>query len=408
MPVYQYRALDKAGKATKGVVDADTPREARDKLRGLSLHVTEMVAVAAGEKAGAAPARRVGMPSLGDGQRMMLLAMLTRQMSTLLAAGITVTDTLSAIIEQLEDARLESVFRGVREKITQGATLADALAAYPSVFSDLYVNMVRAGEASGSLEVVLKRLADYVQEQARLRGKLSAALAYPLVMCLVGSAVVVFLMAYVVPKITRVLEQQGKVLPLPTRILIAISDFVATAWPLLILAVVLAGVGYVAMLRSEAGALLIDRIKLRLPIMGELFRRHAISRFAKTFATLLASGLQVTESLRITRRVVDNMVVARTLDTVHDRIMEGADIATPLKESGVFPATVSYMIAIGEQSGQLEELLGRIAEAYDEEIELTTQKVLSLLEPMLIVGMSVIVGGIVVSIVLPILEASKF
>lgn len=414
MPVYQYKALDAEGKPARGVIDADTPRAARDKLRAQALHVTDMgpaEAGSAGAQPGAAPPGQ-GLAELissfGGGVDLLELAMLTRQLATLLAAGITVTDGLSAMIEQLEGAPLERTFRGVRERITQGGTLADALAAYPRVFSELYVNMVRAGEASGSLEVVLRRLADYIQEQARLRGRLSAALAYPLVMCAIGAGVVGFLMAYVVPKITRVLVQQGKVLPLPTRMLITLSDLVVATWPMLIAGAVACVLGYLSLVRTEQGALAVDRLKLRLPIVGELLRRHAISRFAKTFSTLLASGLQVTESLRITRKVVDNLVVAKTLDDVHDRIMEGADIATPLRASGVFPPAVSYMIAVGEQSGQLEELLTRIADSYDEEIELTTQKMLSLLEPLLIVGMSTIVGFIVISIVLPILKASQF
>ena len=409
MPVYQYKALDATGKHARGVIDADTPREAREALRARALSVTEMVALDAGAKSVAAASRgaRPLFPRLGSGKRLLELAMLTRQLATLLAAGITVTDSLSAIIDQLEDDRLEGVFRSVREKITHGASLADALAAHPAWFSDLYVNMVAAGEASGALDTVLRRLADYTQEQARLQGKLSAALAYPVIMVAIGAAVVAFLMGYVVPKITRVLVQQGKALPVPTRILIAASDFLAASWPLLVAGGAAGVFALAAARRSEAGAFALDRAKLRLPLVGDLLRKHAISRFAKTFGTLLASGLQVTESLRITRKVVDNLVIARTLDQVHDRIMEGADIATPLKASGVFPATVSYMIAIGEQTGQLEDLLARIAESYDAEIELATQKMLSLLEPAMIVGLAVVVGFIVLSIVLPILKASQ-
>ncbi len=405
MPVYQYKALTEQGKHEGGVIDADTPREARDKLRQRGLHIIAMSVTEAGQ--GKAFRLRLALPKLGGTKRMTILALITRQLATLLGAGLTVTDSLSAIIEQLEDSLMEATFRGVRERITHGASFGEALAEYPEVFSEMYANMVCAGEAAGSLEVVLGRLADYLQEQARLQGRLTSALAYPMVMMFIGTAVVIFLLTFVVPKITGVLQEQGKVLPLPTKILMAVSGFVSGYWFLLLAGVVGLIAIYQSVRQTEKGAFAIDGLKLRLPILGELFRKHAISRFAKTFATLLASGLQVTESLRITRRVMDNRVLARTLDVVHDKIMEGADISTPLKNSGVFPATVGYMIAIGEQTGQLEDMLGKIADSYDEEIELTTQKVLSLLEPIMIVCLAVVVGFIVLSIVLPILKASQ-
>ncbi len=407
MPVYEYKALTEAGNNEGGVIDADTPREARDTLRGRGLHIVEMHVTEKGKKRADGFKFRLPMPKFGGTKRLTDLALITRQMATLLGAGLTVTDSLGAIIEQLEDPLFEASFRGVRERITQGASLGEALEEYPEVFSEMYANMVKAGEASGSLEIVLNRLAQYTQQQARLQGRIGAALAYPLVMMFIGVAVVLFLLTFVVPRIISVLQQQGKLLPLPTQILIATSNFVSSYWYLLIGGAFGLFMLYQSIRATENGAFAIDRLKLRLPILGDLFRKHAISRFAKTFATLLASGLQVTESLRITRRVMDNRVLARVLDVVHDKIMEGADIATPLKNSGVFPATVGYMIAIGEQTGQLEELLEKIAESYDEEIELQTQKVLSLLEPLMIVCLAVVVGFIVLSIVLPILKISQ-
>ncbi len=416
MPIYQYTALTPAGKTRKGIIDADTPRDARTKLRAEKVHVTSMREVTdrARKKTDAAPARVRGKLSL-DLRSIRLekrvkirdLATFTRQFSTLLKSGIQLAEALRALVEQCTDRDMEKVLRNVKEDITSGGNLAESLARHPRYFSDLYVNMVRAGEASGNLDEVLTRVADYLQKQASLRGKVAAAVTYPIVMVIVGIGVVIFLMSFVVPRITEVLLQRGGQLPLITEILMSISYFFRDYWHLLLVAV--AGVLLVlkGIIATDRGRLKFDTLLLRMPIFGPLFTKQAISRFAVTFSTLLKSGLPALDSLRIVALVVNNARLTRVIHDIHGRIVEGADIATPIKKSKVFPPMVGYMVAVGEQSGQLEEILDRISEAYEEEIDLAIQRMTSLIEPIIIIFLAVVVGLIIAAVLLPLLDFSN-
>jgi general secretion pathway protein F len=399
MPVYTYKALNAAGATENGVIDADTPREARIKLHARRLHVTDLVSAAAAERA-----VRVRTPWAGRKARNEL-PIVTRQLATLLSSGIPLMGSLNAIIEQAEERRLKTILMDVRERVSQGASFSDALAQHPRLFNELYVNMVRAGEASGALDRILFRLADYLHANRRLKAKVAAALTYPIIMLVVGTGVVAALMTFVVPKITGVLVKQHKAaLPLPTEILIGTSTFIRQFWWVGVLGAIAVWAGYVQLRKTAAGRLWIDTTLLRVPVLGTLLRKSAISRFALTFATLLESGLPVLECVSVVKKVVNNQLMANTLEDLRTKIAEGADIATPLKQSKVFPPVVGYMIAVGEESGKLEELLKRISQAYDEEIEIAAQRLTALLEPIMIVGMAVIVGFIVLSILLPILE----
>ncbi len=417
MPVYNYKALKDDGAPEQGVIDADSPKDARLKLRNRKLFVTDLDTVGGGPAtgttgttgtAGGAPGSSF-FERLTRRRKLQDLALVTRQLATLLASGVPLMGGLSAIIEQAEDRRMKMVLLDIREKVAQGATFSDALGLHGWMFNELFVNMVRAGEAAGTLDKVLFRLADYLQEQHRLRARIVAALTYPAVMVLIGAVVIGILMGYVVPKILEVIQRQGKgaALPLPTEILILVSDAVKGYWWLMLLAVVGAWIAYRSAVATAAGRLWADTMKLKLPVFGNLLRKSAISRFATTFATLLESGLPVLDSLNVVKRVVDNALLADTIDQVRAKIIEGADIATPLKASKVFPPVVGYMIAVGEESGRLEDLLKRLAESYDEEVEIAAQKMTALLEPLLIVFMAVIVGFIVLAILLPILQVSN-
>ncbi len=403
MPVYEYRAIKADGMSTEGIVDADTPREARSKLRAQNLMVTEIEAVVRDS----APQGTFRLPEIFKGRRLAELSLVTRQLGTLLNSGIALTQSLSALIEQMESRSLETAFRDIRERVQSGSTFGDALALYPRIFSDLYVNMVRAGEAAGNLDGVLLSLADYIHSQARLRGKVSAAMTYPIIMCLIAGGVVTFLLGYVVPQITSILIEQKKALPLVTEILIGITDFLRYYWWAILGGILGAWLLFKALVSTPNGRMAWDTFVLKVPLFGPLLKKQAVSRFSVTFATLLESGIPALEALSITRTVVDNMLMAATIDIVRTKIMEGADIATPLKRTKVFPPVVSYMIAIGEESGKLEVLLRRIAQMYDEEIDIATQKMTALLEPIMIVLMAGVVGFIVLSILLPILELSN-
>jgi len=413
VPVYEYQAFDPAGKSKTGVLDADTPKEARLKLRAQRVHVVSLTPIETGKEKKERSPLLLWLPKFKAKRRREEVSSLTRQLAVLLKAGIPMAQSLSALIEQSASRELETILRDVREKVSQGAGLAEALGHHPNYFSQLFVNMVKAGEASGTLDEVLGRLADYSQKNEKLRNRVKAALTYPTVMLIFGGIVVFILVTFVVPKILDVIGQ-GKggdadvaELPLPTQILTGVSSFLGTWWWLVVLAVMAATVLFKLALRNPDVRFRWDRFALKVPVIGDLLRKTAVSRFAVTLSTLLKSGIPVLEALMIVRNIVNNSVMSRTLDEVRGKITEGADISTPLKKSGVFPPVVGYMISIGEQSGQLEEILERIAEAYDDEVEISTQKITSMVEPVLIIALALMVGFVVVAILLPILDISS-
>jgi general secretion pathway protein F len=300
------------------------------------------------------------------------------------------------------------MFREIRERINQGASLADALTEHPYMFGELYINMVRAGEATGNVDVVLRRLADYLQGQRTLRRKVVSALTYPALMIGIGLIVVSILMAVVVPQITSMIQDMGQALPTSTQVLIMVSDLFKNWWWLGALFIAAVSFTFERVYRtSPNGRLAIDRTMLKLPIVGDLLRKQAVSRFTRTLSTLLQSGVPAVQSLEITKTVVGNRVIADATDHIRQRILEGTDISTPLKATGVFPPVVGYMVNVGEQSGELEQMLDRIASAYDEEIDIATERLTSVLEPLMIVFLAVVVGYIVISIVMPILQIGQ-
>lgn len=408
MPVFEYRALTHVGKATKGIIDADTAKDARNQLRHDKVRVTEIRELKQRKRA----------KGKGEGKKLTLdlhlerrissrdLATFTRQFSTLLRSGIQLADALRALVEQCEDRGLEQVLRNVKEEITSGNNLAESLAKHPNYFSDLYVNMVRAGEASGNLDQVLSQLAEYIQKQASLKGKVMAAVTYPAIMVLVGTAVVIFLMSYVVPRITEVLKDRGQLLPWPTEVLITISTFMQSYWWIIFIAAAAVFFFMKAILATDAGRLRFDTFLIRMPLLGPLFAKQAISRFAMTFSTLLKSGLPALDALRIVALVVNNARLTQVINDIHGRILEGADIATPIKRSRVFPPMVGYMVSVGEQSGQLEEVLDRLSESYEEELDFAIQKVTASIEPIIIIVLAVVVGFIIAAVLLPLLDFS--
>jgi len=417
MPIFEYKAYASGGSVRSGVIDADTTREARNRLRRDNLLVSEIHEVRGGRRTKSKKGKPLSFlekvrrnrqaharPSSRD---LELLTSVTRQMGTLLSSGIPLAETLKAIIEQAERRDIETMFREIRERVNQGGSLADALYEHPRLFGELYVNMVRAGEATGNVDVVLRRLADYLQAQRVLRRKIVSALTYPVMMIAIGVIVVSILMAVVVPKITGMLTDQGKTLPAPTQVLIFISDLFKNWWWAGALGIAAISFTIERIYKTNKGRMFIDKNMLRVPIIGDLLRKQAVARFTRTLSTLLQSGVPAVQSLEITRTVVGNRVLADATEHIRVKILEGTDISTPLKQTGVFPPLVSYMVAIGEQSGELEQMLDRVAIAYDEEIDIATERVTSVIEPIMIIVLALIVGYIVVSIVLPILQIGQ-
>jgi general secretion pathway protein F len=418
MPIYQYKAFAPGGETRTGVIDADTPRDARARLRRENVLVTDLAEMrggrlrrgSPGENKVVAALKRLRSTKTGpSGKNLDAVASATRLLGTMLGAGIPLTETLKALIEQAERRSEETLFRELRESVSQGSSLADALAQHPAYFSDLYVNMIRAGQATGNLDVVFKRLASYLQKQRALRRKVVSALIYPAMMIGIGIVVVTILMTVVVPKITGMLLDQGQTLPAPTQVLIAISNGFRKYWWAGALTIAAISFLFERIYHgSNRGRLLIDRTLLKLPLIGDLLRKSAVARFTTTFSTLLQSGVPVVQSLEITQNVVGNRVLADATGHIRSRILEGTDIATPLKATGVFPPTVGYMVSVGEQSGEIEQMLDRVGDAYEDEIEIATERLTSVLEPILIVLLAAVVGFIVISIVLPILKVGQF
>jgi general secretion pathway protein F len=404
VPLYAYRGLDGGGRAVGGVVDAESPRGARQKLRRTGVFPTDL----SEERTVASPARTLA--SLGrraDRVPAAELAAITRQFATLVEAGLPLVEALGALAEQAERPTLARTLAQVRQEVTEGRNLADALAQHPGTFASLYVNMVRAGEASGALHVVLDRLADYTENQARLLGKVRSALTYPAIMLLLSGVILFFLLSYVVPKVTRIFQETQQQLPMPTKVLLGVSDLVAQWWWLMLL--VLAGIalGLRQWSRTPAGREHVDRWTLGVPYLGKLAQKLAVARFARTLSTLLASGIGLLPALDIVKSIVDNTVLTRAIERARDAIREGQSIAPPLRESGLFPPLVVHMVAVGERSGELEAMLGKAADAYDDEVENAVVALTTILEPIIIVVMGGVVLFIVLAILLPIFELNR-
>ena len=400
MPVYTYKAYSSAGQIKTGIADADSPRDARLKLRREGLLVTDIEEIETVSSKEMSTFRKKLMRRRTKGE----LPMITRQLSTLLRAGIPLNDGLRAMTEQIENNHLEAVVRDLREKINQGTAFADALEMHPGVFPPFYIAMVRAGEAAGNTDLVLERIAEFLTKQSKVKSKVTNALMYPLIMVGVGVLVVGFLMKAVVPKLIALVESKGDIMPLPTRILKGISEFVGDYWYLMLAAAMLAYIVLGIVRSRPKGRYATDRFMLRMPLFGSLIAKQAISRFSVTLSTLIGSGVPILEAIKIVRGLVGNAVIEKVMDDLHKAIMEGADIASPLKRSGIIPPAVGYMVAVGEQSGQLEDVLNRIAESYDEEINIATERLTAALEPILILSMAVGVGFIVLAVVLPMLQ----
>jgi general secretion pathway protein F len=334
------------------------------------------------------------------------LALVTRQAATLIGAGIPLVEGLGALTEQVENPRLKSVLGQVRDRVNEGASLADALG-HSGVFPDLYVSMVRAGEAGGALEKVLERLADYLESQVRLRNKVGSILIYPFVMLGFAMLVVGVLVTVVLPQISELLLSLDQPLPFYTRWIIALSELARGFWWAIGLGAAAAFFGFRSLVRTRRGRDAWDRLRLRLPLVGRVVRLVAISRFTRTLATLLSGGLPITRALDASRDVADNTVLGRAIERARESITEGQSVAQPLRASGEFPPLVTHMIEVGERSGELEAMLAKVADTYDEQVETTITRLTALLEPLLILVMVGIVIVIILATLVPLLNVTS-
>lgn len=409
MPAYAYSGLNAKGKAVKGVETADNVNALKSSLKRNGIYLTTVAETqtgAAGAQASAG-SKDVDFGKYFDRVTPKMVAGMTQLLGTLLGAGVTLPEALAALAEQVESPRFKGVLSDVREAVNGGSSLADALAKHDKVFPPLYINMVRAGETSGALETVLARLAEFLEKQLELRGRITSAMVYPMVMAVLGGAIVTLLMVAVVPKITAMFEDMNTELPWNTKLLILASNILSNYWYLV--AVVIAGAiwGFRKWRATKKGTEIWDRFILQLPTVGDLARKVAVARFARTLATMLASGVQLLHALDIVRSLLGNVVLEAVVKDARDNIREGEGIAPALRRSGEFPPLVTHMIAVGERSGQLEQMLQDVATAYDRETSTAITRMTALLEPLMIVLMGSAVGFVVFSVMQPIMMLNE-
>ncbi len=413
MPVFEYRGLNAAGQPKSGLKEADSPKTLRVLLKKDGIFLTEVVGQADAQlkaKGGAAQAGQllnqdINLRKMARGRVTTDdIAILTRQLATLLKAGVALVEALTTMVDQVEKEHLKRIVSEVKQKVNEGSSLADALAPHTKIFGALYVNMVRAGESSGALDAVLLRLAEFTEGQAKLRGQIVGAMIYPVIMVFVGGGVLVMMMTFVVPNVAKIFSDLNATLPWSTRLLIFMSDLIRNWWFVIFPGMFLSVFLTWRWTQSKVGKPVWDRIVLKLPFFGSIVRLMAMARFARTLSTLLKSGVPVLAALDIVKNIITNTVLSEVIDKARDSIREGESIAAPLKRSNEFPPLVYHMVAIGERSGQLEDMLLNVADSYETQTSMRINALMALLSPLMIVAMAGFVGFVAASILSPMLK----
>ena len=405
MPVFEYTALDSAGKTQKGVLDADSLAAARQKIRQSGKYPVDIRETIPKTR----QKKKSGFFSLQTGQRVKQqeIHVATRQLATLLGAGIPLVPALDGLIEQTTNKTLKTIITQIKESVNEGNSLTSALSEHPRLFSKIYVNMVRAGEASGSLDVVLERLAEFGERQQALHSRIKAALIYPIFMALVGTIVLFLLITFIVPSITKVFSDRNQILPLPTIILIKISSFLQSYWWLVVLLLIGMVAGIRFFIQRPKGKRLWDKMKLTLPMLRDLNIKIAAASMGRTLASLLQSGVPLITSLQIVKNILNNVLLAEVMDEATEELEKGKSLSGVLRGNQYFTPMLVQMIAVGEQSGALEKMLEKAADSYEKEVETKIMAITSMIEPIMILVMGLVVSFIVVSILLPIFEMNQ-
>ena len=410
MPIYAYKGVNQAGQSTKGTISAESDRDARTQMRSAGIFLTEITETSGGAvtEASDGPGGSSFNVSFNLPTRIpaMERAMATRQLATLVGAGVPLVEALSALVQQTEHRALKGVLAQVRDRVNEGSSLADALIS-TGRFDNLYVSMVRAGEASGALEAVLARVADYLEDQVRLNGRVLSILTYPLFMLVFATVVVGVMVTFVLPQITELLISQDLELPWYTVAVIGFSDFLRGYWWLVILGGIGLGFLYRAIAKTDRRRAVLDRFWLSVPVLGRVIRFLAIARLTRTLGSLLASSVNIVQALTIARHVANNSVFEAAADMARESILEGAALATPLRSSGEFPPLVTTMVEVGERSGDLEGMLIKVADTYEEQVETSVTRLTSLMEPILILVMVGVVGIIIMAVLMPMLQLTE-
>lgn len=401
MPLYTYKGYDATnGKSCKGKIEAESPKAARTKLRQRNrVIVSDLKEEASLEtvkaKQGIFSSRKVPLQEI---------AIMTRQFATLTQAHVPLDESLRALTAQVEHIMLRNTMAAIKDQVSEGKSLADALSTFPGVFSKLYINMVRAGESSGALGLVLERLADFLEYQDAVKGKIVSAVSYPAIMITASVSVIAYLMVSVVPKLTKVFANLKVTLPWYTKFVIGVSDFIQQRWYVILVVIGTAFFSFRAYVSSEAGRKKFDIFVLGLPIFGPVLLRINISRFTKTLSTMLTSGVPIVTALEITRNIIGNTAIAEVLETAKIAVQEGRSLGASIEKSEHFPPLVTHMIMTGERTGQLEEMLTHVSKAYDAEVERKISAMIAMIEPLMIIMMAGVTVLVVIAMIVPMLR----
>lgn len=402
MAEFVYNAVDDQGRTVSGSVEADDRTSALARLRTMGMYPTDV-------SAGIANAAEAA-PSAGGGWRRGIsnadLTVFTRQLASLFAAGLNLARCLDTLIQHAENPNLVALLSQVQQAVSGGSSLHEALREHPKQFSDLYVSLVEAGETSGQLGSVLDRLADTMERQQEYRARVRTAMAYPILLMVAGAGVMIFILTFLVPRFEVIFAALDQELPAPTKVLMGISTGFKEYWWAILIGIVAVLAVFRLVRSSEEGALALDRLKMRIWLIGRLTHREAIAQFCRTMATLVGGGVAILDAFDIAERAVSNRVLRQAIQQVRAAVKGGENLSTPMARSPVFPALMVNMVAVGEETGKLVEMLNRVADSYDAEVQSRLQQIVSLVEPLVILVMGVVVGSIVISLLLPVMEMS--
>lgn len=402
MAIYSYKGLDRTGKEVKSTINSDSLASAKSKIKSMGIMLIDIK-----EQSSASLKQTSSSLSFGSPISIQDLALMTRQFATLIKARIQIVEALTALMDQTDNQKMRLILSDVRQKVNEGSSLAASLSGYPKVFSNVYINMVEAGEASGTLHVVLVRLADFTESQLKLKNRIKGAMIYPVIMIVVSTLMMGIIFAVVIPKITKVFINMKRELPFITQVSIFISDLVRNYWWAFIIGAVFLYIFLNKYINTKKGRYNWDAFILHVPKLGTLATKINVARFCSTLATLLNSGVPILASLKIVKNLIGNVHMQAAVEAAQENIAEGASMAVPLEKSGLFPTMVTHMIKLGEKSGEIEPMLEIIAENYEDQVEAELTGLTATLEPIMIVGMGIAVAFIVFSVVVPMMELNS-
>ena len=400
MPIYQYKGLDRTGKELKQTITAESELQAKQKIKTNGIMLISIKEKKSKEGSGI-------NVSFGKKVKVEDLALMTRQLATLVRAKIQIVEALGALQDQVENDYLRVVLSEVKQDVNEGASLAKAMAKHPKVFSNVYSNMIEAGEESGNLEVVLLRLADFTEAQMKLLTKIKGAMMYPIIMMVVGSLLISGIFIFVIPKLAKIFTSMKMDLPLPTKISIGISNFMQSYWWLVFMAIVGLYWLFLKWKATPKGERVWHKVTLNFPIAGNIVKMINVSRFCSTLATLMGSGVPIITSLKIVKNLIPNVHMKDAIENATEAVQEGVSMSIPLKDSGQFPTMVTHMITLGERSGELQEMLSIVSENYEDQVDAKINGLTSLLEPVMIVVLGLTVFFIVISVIMPMMQLNQ-